>query len=165
MKAKVFIMEDDESYFEVIKKVLENTSLSFYPNSKKDFYELRQLICRCRPFVTNYPMRKDIKDDLLEILESQTDQETIFLVTCCIGEDDKLEGLAIYEDFTKHRGGKTIIISSAATFEELEKIESFCQKNPGCFLFRKSEESLKNDLIEILLGARSDIYTSPSPVN
>ncbi|MFA6324759.1 MAG: hypothetical protein WCX46_00840 [Candidatus Paceibacterota bacterium] len=143
-------MEDDEFYFEIIKEVLENMSLTFYPNSKKDFFRLRSLLNRA--FSPDVSTKKESTEEISQILKDNTDKETTFLVTCCFGEsqDPTLEGLALYKMFTKDCGGKTIIISSTTLSKEIETIENFCKKELNCFLFRKSAKSLKNNLRKAL---------------
>ena len=152
MKAKIFIMEDNEFYFGVIKELLENMSLTFYPNSKNDFYELRRLLCTCTADYCLDSIKKESTDKILEILKDNTDKETTFLITCCFGEnqDPTLEGLSLYKMFTKEYGKKTIIISSTTLSEEIKTIEDFCEKEPNCFLFRKSKKSLKENLENVL---------------
>jgi len=155
MNVKIFIMEDNEFYFEVIKEVLEKMSLSFYPNSKNDFYELRSLLCTCTADYCLDSIKKESTDKILEILKDNTDKETTFLVTCCLGEnqDPTLEGLALYEMFTKDYGRKTVIMSSTTLSEEIKTIEDFCEKEPNCFFFRKSKKSLKEKFEGYLISA------------
>ena len=66
MKVKIFIMEDDEFYFGIIKEILENMSLAFYPNSKNDFYELRKLLCICTVDYCLDSIKKESKFELSE---------------------------------------------------------------------------------------------------
>ena len=151
MKAQIFIMEDDEFYFETIKEVLEKMSLTFYPKSKDEFYQLRRLLCTVfSPVIDS--IKKESRGKILQILENNTDNKTTFLVTCCLGESQEptLEGLALYDTFTKDCGKKTIIISSATTLKELETIENFCEKKNDCFLFRKSKKSIQEKLANFL---------------
>ncbi len=146
-KAKIFIMEDDEFYFEIIKEVLESNSLTFYPNSKNEFCKLRSLLGRTL-LTVNDSIQKESKEKILDILKNNTDKETIFLITCCFGENQEptLEGLTLYKMFTQKYGKKTLIISSTTLSEEIETIENFCEREPNCFLFRKSKKSLRKDL-------------------
>ena len=154
MKVKIFIMEDDEFYFGIIKEVLENMSFSFYPNSKNDFYELRKLLSICTADYCLDSIKKESTDKILEILKDNTDKETTFLVTCCLGENQNptLEGLTLYKMFTKDHGKKTIIISSTTLSKEIKTIENFCEEEPNCSLFRKSKKSLKENFGEYLIS-------------
>jgi hypothetical protein len=162
MKAQIFIVEYDEFYFEVIKEVLESISLTFYPNSKEDFCQFRALLGR--GFSGNDSIKKESMDKILQILNNNTDKETTFLVTCCLGENQEptLEGLTFYEMFIKDCGGKTIIISSTILSEEIKTIENFCEKKLNCLLFRKSKNSLQKRLGKFLMEVRSDISNSES---
>jgi len=146
MKAQIFIMEDNEFYFETIKEVLERMSLTFYPSSRDEFYQLRRLLCRTF-FSAIDSIKKESREEILQILENNTDKKTTFLVTCCLGENQEptLEGLVLYEMFTKY-SEKTIIISSTTSLEEVKTIENFCEKNTNCFLFRKSKNSIQKEL-------------------
>lgn len=156
MKAEIFIMEDNEFYFELIKEVLENMSLPSYPNSKEDFNQFRALLCRS--FLYNGSIEKESREKILQILNDNTDKETTFLVTCCLGESQEptLEGLTLYKLFTKDCGGKTIIISSTTLSREIKTIGNFCEKEPNCFLFRKDKKSIKEGLVEFINEVRSD---------
>jgi len=162
MKKQIFIMEDDEFYFEIIKEVLENMSLTFYPSSKNEFEKLRSLICTCTDdFIDS--IKEESTKEISKILKDNTDKKTTFLVTCCLGEsqDPTLEGLALYKMFTKDCGGKTIIISGTVLSEEIKTIENFCKKEPSCFLFRKSKITLQKNLSKFLMEIRSDISIQP----
>lgn len=159
MKTQIFIMEDNEFYFEIIKEVLENMSLTFYPNSKDNFYQLRRLLCTCTDENCLGSFIKKSKDKIWKILKDYKDEGTIFLVTCCLGEsqDPTLEGLTLYKEFTKNCGGKTIIMSSTTLSREIETIENFCKKEPNCFFFRKSKKSLQKSFGEFLVKVCSGI--------
>ena len=87
-----------------IKEVLENMSLSFYPNSKNDFYKLRSLLCTCTAEYCLDSIKKESIDKILDILKDSTDKETTFLVTCCLGENQEptLEGLTLYKMFDNY---------------------------------------------------------------
>jgi hypothetical protein len=152
MKAKIFIMEDNGFYFDIIKEVLENISLTFYPNSKDDFCKLRRLLVTCTDDNCLDSIKKEASHKILEILKDNTDKETTFLITCCLGENQEptLEGLVLYKMFTKDYGKKTVIISSTTLSREIKTIENFCEKELNCVLFEKSEKSLRESLEKYL---------------
>lgn len=156
---KVVIIDDDQTYFDLVSEYLKYLGMDFYPKYLKEFESFRSEV-RCI-----FSQRKSISEQSLESVINRINDfkngsdDIVYVIDFSLDDSDpETNGVSLCEKILSHGfNEKVILVSKTSNLDDLEAINDFVINNSNCSFVSKNQKTF----IQMLL---QKIYTKTSLV-